>query len=160
MDGHVTRVLSWEEARRLADECHQRKGIVVTTNGCFDLLHRGHVEYLAAARQLGDLLLVGLNSDASVKRQGKGPDRPINDQNARAAVMAALRAVDGVCIFNEDLPLHWLEAIRPDIHVKGGDYSLEKLPETECLKQWGGKTVVLPFVAGFSTTGILARVRS
>ena len=150
-------VRTWEEAAKMAELCRQASGRVITTNGVFDLLHRGHVEYLAAARQLGDLLLVGINSDASVKKLNKGPGRPLNPEEARAVVLAALRSVDGVCVFSEDTPLAWLSAVRPDIHVKGGDYRPEDLPETELLKSWGGKTMVLPFVAGYSTTSLIER---
>lgn len=151
--------LTWPEAKRLADECKARGGIVVTTNGCFDILHRGHVEYLQSARQLGDLLIVGINSDASVKKI-KGPERPINDETSRAVVLGALKPVDGVLIFDEATPVEWLKVLQPQIHVKGGDWDPKKMPETVILESWGAKVVVIPFVEGFSTTRIIEKSRS
>lgn len=148
---------TWDEAAALAEACRARGGTVVTTNGCFDLLHKGHVTYLQAARALGDMLIVGLNSDASVQRQGKGPGRPINDQDARATVMQALRCVDSVCLFDEDTPIEWLRRVRPAIHVKGGDYDASKMVETPVLAEWGGRVVTLPFVPGYSTSALIAK---
>ena len=133
--------------------------MVVTTNGCFDILHRGHVEYLHAARQLGDLLIVGLNSDASVKKL-KGPSRPLNDQNARAVVVGALKSVDAVIVFDEDTPVKWLQEVKPHIHVKGGDWDPKKMPETAVLERWGAKVVVVPYVDGYSTTKLIEKSRS
>ena len=129
---------------------------MVTTNGCFDLLHKGHVTYLAQARQMGDLLLVGINSDASV-RKIKGETRPLNDEVARATVLAALRSVDGVCVFSEDTPVDWLRAIKPLIHVKGGDWDASKMPETKVLGEWGGRVQSAGFVPGYSTTGLIEK---
>lgn len=129
---------------------------IVTTNGCFDLLHRGHVAYLERARQLGDLLIVGINSDASVKSY-KGPDRPLNKDDDRAYVLSKLRSVDGVFIFNERLPNDFLQKIKPHFHAKGGDYKAEELPEYSLLKSMGAEVVIIPFVEGYSTTGILAK---
>lgn len=146
----------WDAAVQLAEKCRKDGGLVVTANGCFDCLHKGHVSYLAAARQLGDCLIVGVNSDASVKKL-KGPGRPLNDQDSRSAVLAALRSVDAVLVFDEETPLAWLELVRPNIHVKGGDYDPNSMIETPVLKKWGGKTVVVPFVEGYSTTQMIAR---
>jgi rfaE bifunctional protein nucleotidyltransferase chain/domain len=129
---------------------------IVTTNGCFDILHRGHVRYLQYAKSLGDFLFVGINSDASV-RQIKGPKRPINSEDARAEVLRALSCVDGVCVFNEATPETWLQAIQPHIHVKGADWNIETLPETRLLKTWGAKVVAAPFVEGYSTTKIIEK---
>lgn len=154
----MNHALSWDEARRLADACRARGGVVVTTNGCFDLIHKGHVTYLAAARSLGDLLLVAVNSDASVKAI-KGPERPLNDEASRAFVLSALKPVDGVCVFTESTPLKWLEHIRPDVHVKGGDWKPETMPETPVVKSWGGRVVVIPYVDGASTTNLIAKAR-
>lgn len=151
--------LSWSEARALSEACRARGGVVVTTNGCFDILHRGHVEYLQAARQLGDLLIVGLNSDASVKKL-KGPSRPLNDQNARAVVVGALKSVDAVIVFDEDTPVKWLQEVKPHIHVKGGDWDPQKMPETAVLESWGAKVVVVPYVDGYSTTKLIEKSRS
>jgi len=132
---------------------------LVFTNGVFDILHAGHVGYLAEARQLGDLLIVGLNSDASVRRLGKGPERPINTLADRATVLEALRSVDGVVAFDEDTPVEVIAALKPEIHVKGGDYDIRSMPETPVVESYGGQVVLLPFLAGRSTTSIVERMR-
>jgi rfaE bifunctional protein nucleotidyltransferase chain/domain len=147
---------TWEEARAMAELVKKRGGVVVTTNGCFDVLHPGHVQYLTEARAQGDVLLVGLNSDTSVQKI-KGPGRPLNNENSRAIVVGALKCVDGVCIFNEDTPLKWLEMIRPDVHVKGGDYKVEDLPEKKLLDSWGGKIHLAPHYPGHSTTEFIKK---
>ena len=129
---------------------------LVATNGCFDILHAGHVTYLAAARQQGDALLVGLNSDGSV-RQLKGEGRPVNGETDRAAVLAALQAVDAVCIFPELRATLFLALAQPDIYVKGGDFTLDQLPqeEREVVEKSGGKIITVGFVPGKSTTALL-----
>ena len=132
---------------------------LVFTNGVFDVLHAGHVRYLAQARELGDLLLVGINSDASVRVLGKGEDRPINPERDRLETIEALRAVDGAIIFPEPTPLAVIEILRPEVHVKGGDYDAETLPETPLVRSYGGEVVILPTLAGRSTSNILRRVR-
>lgn len=132
---------------------------LVFTNGVFDVLHRGHVQYLAAARDLGAALIVAVNSDVSARGLGKGPDRPLNDEHDRAAVVAALRCVDFVTWFDEPTPCELLEAIRPDVYVKGGDYHIEALPETALMRRWGGRSLALPFVDGYSTTRLVERIR-
>lgn len=129
---------------------------IVFTNGCFDILHRGHVEYLAAARELGDRLVVGLNSDDSVTRL-KGPGRPVNPEDDRAAVLAALAAVDAVTVFHEDTPRSLIAALLPDVLVKGGDYRAEDIVGGEEVRGAGGEVVVIPLVQGRSTTGIIER---
>ena len=131
---------------------------LVFTNGVFDILHAGHVTYLAQARALGDLLIVGLNSDASVRLLSKGPDRPINPQADRATVLGALRAVDGVVVFEEQTPEALVLALKPEVHVKGGDYDPEQMPETPLVRSYGGEVVILPLLAGRSTTSILDRL--
>lgn len=131
---------------------------LVFTNGVFDILHAGHVTYLAQARALGDLLIVGLNSDASAGMLGKGPDRPINPQADRATVLTALRAVDGVVVFEEQTPEALILALKPEVHVKGGDYDPEQMPETPLVRSYGGEVVILPLLAGRSTTSILNRL--
>ncbi|MCC7261439.1 MAG: D-glycero-beta-D-manno-heptose 1-phosphate adenylyltransferase [Candidatus Latescibacteria bacterium] len=133
--------------------------VVVTTNGCFDLLHPGHVRFLQQARARGELLIVGLNSDASV-RQLKGPGRPLLGQDDRAAMLAALRCVDHVVIFAQPLANELLARLQPDIHCKGGDYTAEALPEAEIIRQGGGQVCILPFAAGYSTTGLLQAIRT
>ena len=132
---------------------------LVVTNGCFDILHLGHVTYLESARRFGDALLVGVNGDDAT-RQLKGSGRPVNVEADRAAVLAALASVDGVCVFAETTATKFLSAARPDIYVKGGDYTLETLNQDECraVEQAGGKIVIIPFVPGKSTTGLLGKI--
>lgn len=133
---------------------------LVFTNGVFDVLHRGHVLYLAQARALGGSLIVALNTDASVRRLGKGDDRPLNAEADRAVVMASQAAVDVVTWFAEDTPEALIARIRPDILVKGGDYDMAKLPETRLVESWGGTARALPFVSGYSTTGLVKKIRA
>lgn len=133
---------------------------VVFTNGVFDVLHRGHVTYLAQARALGGSLVVALNTDASAKRLGKGPDRPLNAAEDRAIVMAAQGAVDLVTWFDENTPLELVIELRPDVLVKGGDYDMAVLPETAAVESWGGRALAIPFVDGYSTTALVARIRA
>ena len=132
---------------------------LVFTNGVFDVLHRGHVMYLAQARALGASLVVALNTDASAKRLGKGPDRPLNNETDRAFVMAALASSTLVTWFDEDTPLALIAQIRPDILVKGGDYDMAKLPETQVVQAYGGRAQALPFVDGYSTTALVKKIR-
>jgi rfaE bifunctional protein nucleotidyltransferase chain/domain len=131
---------------------------VVFTNGCFDLLHLGHVRYLEEAHSLGDGLIVGVNTDASVKRLGKDPARPVNPEADRAALVAALACVDRVVLFDEDTPLELISALQPDILVKGGDYRLEEIVGREVVLARGGEVKVIPLVQGYSTTALLARI--
>jgi rfaE bifunctional protein nucleotidyltransferase chain/domain len=130
---------------------------VVFTNGCFDIIHRGHVDYLTKARALGDLLVVGLNSDASVKRL-KGPTRPVVQEDDRAFVLAGLRAVDYVCVFEEDTPYELIRAVVPDILVKGGDWAIENVVGRDIVEAAGGKVQTISFVDGRSTTNIIKRI--
>jgi rfaE bifunctional protein nucleotidyltransferase chain/domain len=132
----------------------------VFTNGVFDVLHRGHVMYLAQARTLGASLIVALNTDASVRRLGKGDDRPLNNDADRAIVMAAQEAVSLVTWFEEDTPESIIAEIRPELLVKGGDYDMRKLPETALIESWGGRALALPFVQGYSTTKLVQRIRA
>jgi D-glycero-beta-D-manno-heptose 1-phosphate adenylyltransferase len=131
---------------------------LVTTNGCFDILHAGHVEYLENSRALGDALIVLVNTDVSVKAQNKGPNRPINNEQDRMRVIAALESVSYVCLFSEQTPVESLEVLRPQIHTKGGDYKAEDLPETKALKSWGGIVKIIPFVQGKSTTSLIQKI--
>ena len=130
---------------------------VVFTNGCFDILHAGHVRYLAAARSLGDVLILGLNSDASVRRL-KGETRPVNTAEDRAEVVGALKSVDAVVIFGEDTAEVLIAKVRPAVYAKGGDYTLETLPEARIVERYGGEGAFIPLVAGKSTTNIITRV--
>ncbi len=134
-------------------------GPVVFTNGVFDVLHRGHASYLAQARSLGGSLVVALNSDASAKRLGKGPDRPLNNEADRAALIAALEAVSLVTWFDEDTPLELITELRPDILVKGGDYDMRKLAETKVVESYGGRALAIAFVDGYSTTAWVKKMR-
>ena len=131
---------------------------VVFTNGCFDILHAGHVRYLTAARGLGDILIVGLNSDASVHKL-KGPGRPVNPAADRAEVLSALRSVDHVVIFDEDTAEELVRLLQPDVYVKGGDYSLDRLPESTIVAAYGGRTVLVPLVEGRSTTNVIRHLQ-
>ncbi len=133
---------------------------LVFTNGCFDVLHRGHVTYLAQARELGASLIVGVNSDASVKRLGKGDDRPVNAQDDRMAVLAALESVSLVVPFDEDTPLELILACRPDVLVKGGDWTPDKIVGAKEVLGWGGKVHSIPFIHQRSTTALLKKIRS
>ena len=147
------RLLAWREQLRRAGKK------LVATNGCFDLIHLGHVTYLENARAQGDALLVGVNSDASV-RELKGPDRPINGESDRASVVAALQSVAGVLIFSEKTAAHFLSVVQPDVYIKGGDYTLETLNQEErrTVENAGGKIIILPFVPGKSTTALLEKI--
>lgn len=133
---------------------------VVFTNGVFDVLHRGHVTYLAQARALGASLVVALNSDASARRLGKGPDRPLNNEQDRAHMMAALESVSLVTWFDEDTPLDIIGQLRPSVLVKGGDYDMDKLAEAKLVRGYGGRALAIPFVDGYSTTALVNRIRA
>ncbi|HOA38233.1 MAG TPA: D-glycero-beta-D-manno-heptose 1-phosphate adenylyltransferase [Flavihumibacter sp.] len=133
---------------------------IVFTNGVFDILHRGHIYSLSQAAQEGDILIVGVNADASVKRLNKGPERPINDEQSRATLLASLLMVDAVIIFTEDTPYEVITSLLPDVLVKGGDYRVEQVVGHREVIANGGSVVINPIVEGFSTTGIVQRMRS
>ena len=147
-----------------SDDLHTRIGCLprpsIFTNGVFDILHRGHVTVLAQARALGASLVVGVNTDASVRRLGKGSDRPVNGEEDRAVLLAALESVDLVVLFDDDTPYRLIEAIRPDVIVKGGDYDMDTLAESRLVRSWGGSALAIPFVHARSTTDTLARIRA
>jgi D-glycero-beta-D-manno-heptose 1-phosphate adenylyltransferase len=143
----------------LAEERAQGKRIVFT-NGCFDLMHVGHTRYLQAARALGDVLVVGVNSDSSVRAMDKAPDRPIVPEAQRAELLAALGCVDFVVIFDEPDPLRLITAVQPDVLVKGGDWAIERIVGREVVEARGGVVKTIPLVPGLSTTGLLQRIRS
>lgn len=144
----------------LAERLVDLRRPLVFTNGVFDILHRGHVEYLESARALGGSLLVALNSDVSVHMLGKGADRPINPEEGRAAIIAALESVSLVTLFDEVTPVPLLHEVRPDIYVKGGDYDMETLVETRFLRSYGGEARSIAFREGYSTTALLERIRA
>ena len=155
-----TRILDAVTAARLVQAWRLKSDRVVFTNGVFDILHRGHVSYLQEAAALGHRLVVGLNSDASVRRLGKGEDRPLNNEADRAAVLVALRCVDAVVIFNEDTPLELITALQPDILAKGGDWPVDKIVGADVVVARGGTVFSLPLVEGFSTTKLVERIRN
>jgi len=148
--------MSWSDAVRWREK---QKGAVVFTNGVFDLLHAGHIDLLTAARALGDRLIVALNSDSSVRRL-KGPARPVRSEADRAYVVAALEAVNAVTVFDQDTPLEIVLALRPDVLVKGGDYSLDMIVGRREVESWGGRVHVVPLTAGQSTTRIIEALRA
>lgn len=150
-------VVNLEELLNIVSELKKQNKIILTTNGCFDIIHAGHVRYLKQAKELGDILIMCLNSDTSVKRL-KGPSRPLNHEDDRAEVISSLQAVDYVVIFEEDTPIDILAKIKPNIHVKGGDYTEDTLPETKVIKEGGGKIQFIPFVEGRSTTNIINKI--
>ncbi|MBE7939413.1 MULTISPECIES: D-glycero-beta-D-manno-heptose 1-phosphate adenylyltransferase [Ramlibacter] len=152
LDKIVARAAAREAVARLP-------GPVVFTNGVFDVLHRGHVVYLGQARALGASLVVALNSDASARRLGKGPERPLNNEADRAVMLAALDSVSLVTWFDEDTPTALIAELRPDILVKGGDYDMDTLPESALVRSWGGQALAIPFVPGYSTTALVRRIR-
>ncbi|HVV73796.1 MAG TPA: adenylyltransferase/cytidyltransferase family protein [Verrucomicrobiae bacterium] len=155
------KIIRWEDLPEWRSRLRASGQKLVVTNGCFDLLHAGHVSYLESARGLGDALLVGLNGDESV-RQLKGVGRPVNSEQDRAVVLGALESVTGVCIFAERSANSFLALARPDIYVKGGDYTVETIPQDErrTVEQAGGKIIFLPFVPGRSTTALLKVIAS
>lgn len=150
-------VVSLEEACQLREEAASQGRKVVFTNGCFDLLHVGHIRYLEEARRHGDLLIVGVNDDQSA-RYLKGPGRPYMAQEDRAEILASLRCVDLVVIFSERTAERLVEALRPDVYVKGGDYSIEELPEAKIVTEYGGEVLLAPFVPGCSTTDLVSAI--
>ena len=137
----------------------ENKKKIVFTNGCYDILHPGHVDLLARARALGDVLVLGINTDASVRRLGKGKDRPINSYAIRAFVLAHLGSVDFVTSFDEDTPAELIQVIQPDVRVKGGDWAVEKIVGREVVQARGGRVISLPLLEGYSTTGLVERIR-
>jgi rfaE bifunctional protein nucleotidyltransferase chain/domain len=151
----AARVLAWDAA---AEWRKQARGPVVFTNGVFDLLHPGHVDVLLGARREGGSLVVGLNSDASVRRL-KGPERPVRTEAERSYVLAALGMVDAVVVFDDDTPLRLILQLRPDVLVKGGDYTIDTIVGAAEVQAWGGRVAVIPLTAGQSTTSIIERLR-
>ena len=158
MEETSTKIKTIADATSQVTKWREHGKRIVFTNGCFDLLHLGHVDYLEKARSLGDKLVLGLNSDNSVSRF-KGPNRPIQDQNSRARVLAALQFVDLVVFFNEDTPLNLITAIQPDILVKGSDYLAENIVGADIVQRAGGVVKTIHFVPGYSTTSIVEKIK-
>jgi len=153
------KIISWDQLPAWREGLRNAGRRLVVTNGCFDLLHAGHVTYLAAARELGDILLIGLNGDGSV-RQLKGPNRPVNTEDDRAIVVAALESVGAVCIFHDKTATRFLSQVQPDVYVKGGDYTLETVNQEErkIVESMGGRIAILPVVPGKSTTALVEKI--
>ena len=152
-------VVSRKDLTEKIDSLRQSGKVIVTTNGCFDILHVGHVHFLKAAKALGDILVVGVNTDASVKRLGKGDDRPINNESDRAEILSSLGCVDYVTLFDEFTPVELLKVVRPNFHAKGGDYKPADLAETPVVESLGGQIKIIDFVPDKSTTQLVARIR-
>lgn len=161
------KLVSLEQLQRALNVLRFKDNKIVFTNGCFDILHRGHVEYLAKARDLGNVLVLGLNTDDSVRRQNKSPERPINNEETRATIVAALESVDFVILFNEDTPYELIKQIKPDVLVKGGDYdanetnasSKKYIVGSDIVRAKGGQIVTIDLTAGFSTTGLIEKMK-
>ena len=158
--GHATLTAKLCRPDQLTERLAALPRPLVFTNGVFDVLHRGHVVYLEQARALGASLLVALNTDASARRLGKGPDRPLNNEVDRACVIAALASSSLVTWFDEDTPIDLITWVRPDVLVKGGDYDMSKLAETAVVQAYGGRALALPFVDGYSTTALVNKIRN
>jgi glycerol-3-phosphate cytidylyltransferase len=156
---NIVNILNRKDAAKLVEKFKNEGKTVVFTNGCFDILHVGHLRYLQEAKELGDILIVGVNSDESVSRL-KGPTRPINKQNDRAEMLAGLKPVDYTVIFTEDTPVEIIDELKPSIHVKGGDYKKEDLPETPIVEKNGGKVIILSLIQGKSTTNIVKKIQN
>lgn len=150
------KIVSIQDLQEILSELHDTK--VVFTNGCFDILHAGHVLYLEEARALGDILIVGMNSDSSVKRL-KGNSRPINPERERAMVLAALEAVSYVCVFEEDTPYNLIESLKPDILVKGGDWQIEDIVGSDIVLAKGGQVLSLSFTPGLSSSNVITKIK-
>lgn len=155
----LQKIVDREEMARMARRWQLLGRKVVFTNGCFDILHRGHLESLAKAAEMGDYLVVGVNADASVQRL-KGPERPVNDEQFRSHMLASLCIVDAVCVFDEDTPLELITAVRPDVLVKGGDYDPETIVGAKEVRDWGGKVITIPLVQGYSTSNLIQKIRT
>lgn len=158
MEEIKNKIKDLDQSKALVAQWHSRGEKIVFTNGCFDILHLGHVDYLEKARALGDHLVVGLNTDDSVRRF-KGDERPVQDQNSRARIIAAFQFVDLVVLFNEDTPLQLISALKPDVLVKGSDYLAENIVGAEVVKKNGGEVKTIDFIPGYSTSRIIEKIK-
>lgn len=162
-----SKIYTWKEISKISQDIQQENKTVVFTNGCFDILHKGHVDYLYKTSLLSDFFILGLNTDNSVKRQGKADDRPINKEDDRAFLLAALGFIDAIVLFDEDTPYNIINAIQPNVITKGGDYDPEETDKTnkkyivgsDIVKAKGGKVEMIEFVAGYSTTSLINKIR-
>ncbi len=152
------KIIQFEEIENLCLKIRQEKRTIITTNGCFDILHLGHIGYLQDASEFGDVLIVGINSQESVRRL-KGNGRPVTSEIGRISVVAALGFVDFCVLFDDDTPVELLKKIKPDVHVKGGDYNIKDLIEKKIIEDNGGIIKIIPFTQGYSTTGILEKLK-
>ena len=153
------KIVSKDQLNTLLQEWNKHSQQIVFTNGCFDILHRGHVEYLCHARDLGDKLILGLNTDASVKRLGKSTERPINSEETRATILAALECIDAIILFDEDTPYDLIHFVQPDVLVKGNDYKAEDIVGYDIVNAKGGKVITIQLVDGFSTTKLIEKMK-
>ncbi len=153
------KILDEERLSLWLDDCRKNNKSIVFSNGCFDIIHRGHIEYLAKASDLGDKFIIGLNTDASIKRL-KGPSRPINNQDARAIVLSALQFVDAVVLFDEDTPYNLIKEVQPDVLVKGNDYKPEDIVGYDIVTAKGGVVTTVELVEGYSTTNTIAKMKN
>jgi rfaE bifunctional protein nucleotidyltransferase chain/domain len=154
------KIIDRETASAIVKRLRKQSHKVVFTNGCFDIVHPGHVDYLARARDLGDFLVVGLNTDSSVKRLQKAPGRPVNNENSRAMVLAALASVDAIVLFDEDTPYELISLLQPDVLVKGSDYKKHEVVGHDIMEARGGEVVTIPLLEGFSTSAIIRKITS
>lgn len=154
------KLVSWEQARNERSDLFKQGKKLVFTNGCFDILHPGHVDYLSQARDQGDYLVLGLNTDASVRRLNKAPNRPVNDEQTRAKVLAGLASIDRIVLFDEETPYDLIKFLEPDVLVKGDDYQVEKIVGYDLVTARGGKVVTIPFLQGYSTTNLIKKILS
>ncbi len=152
------KIVSQDQALKALRIYREKNKKIVFTNGCFDILHSGHIDYLSQARDLGDILVLGLNTDQSVKRLNKGLNRPINDEKSRAYVLAGLASVDLIVFFDEETPYNLIKLLQPNVLVKGNDYELEKIIGVDILKENGGKVITIPFLVGYSTTSLIKKI--
>lgn len=155
----LNKIVDRHELTRMVSRWHLLSKKVVFTNGCFDILHQGHLEVLSRAAEQGDVLVIGVNADASVQRL-KGPERPVNNEVFRSLMLASLSVVDAVCIFSEDTPLELISQVLPDVLVKGGDYDPETIVGSDVVRQHGGRVVTIPLVEGYSTSNLIRKIRS
>jgi len=151
-------VKDWSKLKEILERERKKGKKIVFTNGCFDILHRGHIEYLNEAKAFGDILVVAVNSDSSVKMI-KGSSRPINKEEDRLIMIDAIKPVDYVTVFSDRTPERIIKFLKPDVHVKGGDYSIDDLPEARIIRSYGGKIKIIRFRSGYSTTGIIERIK-
>ena len=152
------KVVSQDQALKELKAWREKNKKIVFTNGCFDIIHPGHIDYLSQARDLGDILVLGLNTDQSVRRLNKGSNRPINDERTRAYVLAGLASVDLIVFFDEETPYNLIKLLQPNVLVKGNDYEVEKIIGFDILKENGGEVITIPFLDGYSTSSLIKKI--